>query len=70
MNNLKVDLTSKEFLTASQEKLCDLCFRIAALYNRRENLIREEMAHQGMRLDIPIKVLLEDLKQWILKNDS
>lgn len=63
------NLEQKEFLTASQEKLCDLCFRIAALYNRRENLIREEMAHQGMRLDIPIKALLEDLKQWISENE-
>jgi len=62
-------MNDKEFLTASQEKLCDLCFRVAALYNRRENLIKDDMASLGMRLDIPIKVLLDDLKQWILKNE-
>lgn len=64
------NIEQEEFLTDVQEKTCQLCFMLAALYNRRENLIKDNMPELGMRLDIQIKILLEDLKQWILKNDS
>ncbi len=59
----------KEFLTGVEEKTCQMCFPVAALYNRRENLIKEGRADLGMRVDIHIKKCLDDLRQWILKNE-
>jgi hypothetical protein len=59
----------KEFLTDAEQKTCQKCFPVAALYNRRENLIKEGYSELGMRLDIHIKQCLDDLKQWILKNE-
>lgn len=64
------ELRDKEFLTDIEEKTCLRCFPIAALYNRRENLIKDGSADLGMRLDGHIKKCLGDLKEWILKNES
>jgi hypothetical protein len=39
------------------------------LYNRRERLIAEGQEKLAVRLDVHIKQLIDDLKQWILKNE-
>jgi hypothetical protein len=62
-------IEGKEFLTDIEEKTCLRCFPVAALYNRRENLIKDGFSDLAMKLDPQIKKCLDDLKQWILKNE-
>lgn len=59
----------KEFLTDKEEKICEFCFKIAMLYNRRERLIADEQPILATRLDIHIKQYIQDLRGWLLKND-
>jgi hypothetical protein len=63
-------MSEKEFLTAPEEKSCELCFKVAMLYNRRERLISEGQEKLAVRLDIHIKQTLIDLKDWMMKNDT
>jgi len=60
---------SDEFLTAAEEKTCEICGTIGMLYTRRERLIADDQATLAMKLDIHIKQRLKDLKGWVLKNE-
>ena len=55
-------------MTDWEEKTCQLCIGIAGLFNRKENLISDGKYYLASQLDEPIKLLIEDLKFWLLKN--
>ena len=56
-----------QFLTDKETQICELCYRIAGLWNRRGNLIKEGHFELGMKLDTQIKFLITDLQQWMYK---
>lgn len=55
-------------MTDWEEKTCQLCTGVAGLYHRREHLISEGNEESADLLNEPIKLLIEDLKFWLLKN--
>ncbi len=55
-------------MTDWEEKTCQLCYSLAGLYHRREHLILNGETDKADLLEIPIKVLIGDLRLWLLKN--
>lgn len=55
-------------MTDWEEKACQLCIGVSGLFYRRERLVSEDKQESADLLNEPIKLLIEDLKFWLLKN--
>ena len=51
-----------------QEKFYQLCCGFTGMYHERARLVSEGKTERAKIFDEPIKVLVEDIKQWVYKN--
>ena len=51
-----------------QEKFYQLCCGFTGLYHQRARMMSEGKEERAKMFDEPIRVLADDIKQWILKN--
>ncbi len=52
-----------------EEKFYQLCCGFTGLYHSRAVLISEGKTDKAKRFDEPIEILVDDIKNWLLKND-
>ena len=52
-----------------EEKFYQLCCSYQALYYKRAVLISEMEIEKAKTFDEPIKILTDDIKQWLRKNE-
>jgi len=52
-----------------QEKFYQLCCAFTGLYFRRATLMSHGETEKAKGFNEPIKILCEDIKNWVLKND-